>query len=409
MRTGRAGCGLRYAVRRSGSAAGYCALSIKCGTRDEEGYHSGIAHFVEHTLFKGTAHKSAAVINSYLDKLGGELNAYTTKEEIVLHATVLKEDLHKAAGLLFELALEPTFPEKEIETEKGVVIDEIISYKDSPSDEIYDMFEELLFAGHPLSAPILGTKASVRKMSSEELRAFVREKFKPWKMAFTVVVDEDEAKVEKMILRLVDKYFGGVIEPLKQEEEAVSFIPAVFDRTVNRRNHQVNCVIGSTAPSLYREKERIAAVLLGNILGGPATNSILNSVLREKNGWVYGVECSYTQYSDTGIMAICLGCDRENTERCLAVVDKEIARLQQEPLSPARLKAAKKQLLGQLAISGDNGESQCLSMGKSLMSYGQVFTSGRNRELIEAVTSEDLMNAAREIFSPEKTSRLIFH
>ena len=161
-------CGMKYAVRRSGSSVAYCALSIKCGTRDEDGYHSGIAHFTEHTLFKGTARKSASAVNSYLDRLGGELNAYTTKEEIVIHATVLKEDLGKAASLLLELATSATFPEKEIEKEKGVVIDEINSYKDSPSEEIYDRFEELLFQGHPLSRPILGTSASVKRITGSD-------------------------------------------------------------------------------------------------------------------------------------------------------------------------------------------------------------------------------------------------
>jgi predicted Zn-dependent peptidase len=174
MISGKAECGLQYAVRRSGSAVAYCALSIKCGTRDEMGYHSGIAHFVEHTLFKGTSRRSAAVINGYLDRLGGELNAFTTKEEIVFHATVLKEDLPKAAGLLFELATCATFPEHEINTEKGVVIDEIHSYKDTPSEDIYDRFEEMLFKGHPLSGPILGTTASVKKITREELLKFVK-------------------------------------------------------------------------------------------------------------------------------------------------------------------------------------------------------------------------------------------
>ena len=411
MRTGTAACGLQYGIRRSHSSAAYCALSIKCGTRDEAGYHTGIAHFVEHTLFKGTAHKSASVINGYLDKLGGELNAYTTKEEIVLHATVLKEDLHKAAGLLFELATEPTFPEKEIATEKGVVIDEIHSYKDSPSEDVYDKFEEMLFEGHPLSNPILGTVQSVKKITSEELRAFVAEKFSPDRLAFTVVADEDEEKIEKLILRLVAKYFPAVPERPSAEPvipEAFVRTGESFDKTVNKRNHQVNCVIGNTAPSLYEDKERIAAVLLSNILGGPATNSILNSILREKNGWVYGVECSFTQYADTGIMAICLGCDKENLERCLRVVERETSRIQNEPMSPARLKAAKKQLLGQLAISSDNGESQCLSMGKSLLAYGKVTSSGLNRELVEQVTSEELMAVARRIFGDGKLSRLIF-
>ena len=159
MRSGTAPCGLRYAVRRGGSAVGYCALSMRCGTRDEDGFGNGIAHFAEHTMFRGTARKSASVINSYLDRLGGELNAYTTKEEIVLHATVLKEDLGKAAGLLFELATEATFPDAEIETERGVVLDEIISYKDNPAEDVYDKFEGMLFEGHPLGLPILGTSS----------------------------------------------------------------------------------------------------------------------------------------------------------------------------------------------------------------------------------------------------------
>ena len=172
MISGKADCGLQYAVRKSGSAVAYCALSIKCGTRDEKGWHNGIAHFIEHTIFKGTKRRSASVINGYLDRLGGELNAFTTKEEIVFHATVLKEDLGKAADLLMELATCATFPEHEIETEKGVVIDEIHSYKDTPSEDIYDRFEEMLFEGHPLSGKILGTVASVKRITSEELRRF---------------------------------------------------------------------------------------------------------------------------------------------------------------------------------------------------------------------------------------------
>ena len=179
MISGKADCGLQYAVRRSGSAVGYCALSIKCGTRDEAGYHAGIAHFVEHTIFKGTSKKSASVINGYLDRLGGELNAFTTKEEIVFHATVLKEDLGKAASLLFELVTDSTFPEHEVNTEKGVVIDEIRSYKDTPSEDIYDRFEEMIFSGHPLSGNILGSKASVKKITQEELLRFAKEKFVP--------------------------------------------------------------------------------------------------------------------------------------------------------------------------------------------------------------------------------------
>lgn len=408
MINGRAECGLQYAVRKSGSAVGYCALSIKCGTRDEKGYHSGIAHFVEHTIFKGTSKRSASVINSYLDRLGGELNAFTTKEEIVIHATVLKEDLQKAASLLFELATCATFPEHEINTEKGVVIDEIHSYKDTPSEDIYDRFEEMLFEGHPLSGPILGTTASVKKITSDELIRFVRDKFTPERMAFTVVADIDEKKMERDVLKLIARFFDLPQADQSAPEEVPQPLPVRFDKTLNKRNHQANCIIGGFAPSLYQERERLATVLLCNILGGPASNSILNYVLREKNGWVYGVECAYTQYADTGMVAISLGCDKNNLEKCLLAIDKEIARLQNETLTDRKLKAAKKQLLGQLAISSDNGETQCLSMGKGLIAYGKITDGKETRELIDAITAADLQEMACRIFAPENLSKLVY-
>lgn len=408
MKYGSLPSGLRYAVRRSHSSVAYCSISIKCGTRDEEGFHNGIAHFVEHTLFKGTSRKSASVISSYLDRLGGELNAYTTKEEIVLHATVLKEDLPKAASLLFEIVTDATFPEKEIETEKGVVIDEINSYKDSPADDIYDRFEQMLFEDHPLSGLILGTASSVKRITHDELIRFVREKFVPSAMAFTVVADEDESRMERDVFRLVGRFFPDAVPSQKEEGNFLVPRPVHFDKTVNKRNHQVNCILGSYAPSLYCHDERVAAVLLANILGGPASNSILNAVLREKNGLVYGVECSYTQYKDSGIMAISFGCDNENLEKCMKLINREIAALQEQPLSDRRLKAAKKQFLGQLAISGDNGETQCLSMGKSLLSYNRLSEDSENRSRIEAVTAQQIMETARSIFASDRLSRLVY-
>ena len=411
MISGKADCGLAYAVKRSGSAVAYCALSIKCGTRNEAGYHKGIAHFTEHTIFKGTAKRRASVINSYLERLGGELNAFTTKEEIVFHATVLKEDLVKAAGLLFELATSPTFPENEVETEKGVVIDEIHSYKDSPSEDIYDKFEEMIFEGHPLGTNILGTTASVKRISRDELLKFVKEQFTPDRMAFTIVADIEEAKMEKQILKMAEEVFHGHSAPgSKDDGQNPAGIPKAepFEKRLNKRNHQANCIIGGLAPSLYQERERLATVLLCNILGGPATNSILNSVLREKHGWVYGVECSYTQFADTGLVAISLGCDKSNLDKCIKAVGSEIAKLQAEPLSERKLKAAKKQLLGQLAVSSDNGETQCLSMGKSLLAYGKITEGKETKALIDGITAEDVQEMSQTIFNPEKLSRLIY-
>lgn len=409
MITGKAECGLQYAVKKRVSPVAYCALSIKCGTRDEAGFSGGIAHFVEHTIFKGTSKRSASVINGYLDKLGGELNAFTTKEEIVLHATVLKEDLGKAAALLLEMATSAIFPENEIKTEKGVVIDEIHSYKDSPSEDIYDKFEEMLFDGHPLSGNILGTSASVRKIKRSDLLKFVQDKFRPESMALSVVADIEEKKMERDMLKLVGKVFGDYAtcsEGASGREVVKDFVGKVFNETMNKRNHQANCIIGGIAPSLYQERERLATVLLCNILGGPANNSILNSVLREKHGWVYGVECGYTQYTDTGIVSISLGCDKANLEKCEAAIWKELEKLQTTLLSDSKMKAAKKQLLGQLAISGDNGETQCLSMGKSLLSFGKIAGSAENKSMVEGITAEDVRAMACEVFNREKISIL---
>ena len=417
MRSGVFPSGLRYALKRSGRAVAFCSLTIGAGTRDEAGYPAGIAHFVEHTLFRGTARKSAAVIGSYLDKLGGELNAYTTKEEIVLHATVLKEDLPKAVKLLFELATEATFPENEIETERGVVLDEIISYKDNPAEDVYDRFESLLFDGSPLATPILGTTASVKRISPEMLRRFVAEKFVPGNMVLSIVADVDEALLEKRVRKWADalEAAGHVLFVANKKADApqgtcpAAEVPsAVFHKVVDKRHHEANAVIGCRAPSLYEMPERLVCAMLANILGGPASNSLLNKELREKRGWVYGIECSYTQYADTGILAITFGCDKTNLEPCLEAIGKILQRLQETPLSDSQFKAYRKQLLGQLAISSEAGEAQCLSMGKSMLSWGRIMTPDETRAAIAAITPADLQAMAARLFAPDSLSSLVY-
>lgn len=403
-----------------------CSLSVRCGTREENvtgwektsgNFHSGTAHFVEHALFKGTEDKSASVINGYLERLGGELNAYTTKEEIVLHATVLKEDVEKAAGLLMEMATRAVFPEDEIEVEKTVVMDEIAGYKDSPADDIYDRFESLLFEGHPLSGRVLGTASSVKKISADELRRYVAEFFVPERISFSVVSPLPEEEAAAMVERLVGKYFGdGAVASGITSGNTAAGLPSapeefggnIFTKTVNRHSHQANCIIGATAPSLYREKERIAASLMANILGGPATNSVLNSVLREEKGWVYNVECNYSQYADSGVMAICFGCDRERLDDCIRAIDGELLTLRTVPFSEEQLLAAKKQFIGQLTISSENSESQALSLCKSLNAFGTVQDDDAVRRKIEAVTPEDILCAASAIFAPDRLSRLVY-
>lgn len=403
-------CGLQYAVRQSGRSVAYCALSIGCGTTQEAGFPSGIAHFVEHTLFRGTRRKKAAVINSYLDRLGGELNAYTTKEEIVLHATVLKEDLWKAVKLLFELATEATFPDDEIQTERGVVLDEIISYKDNPAEDVYDKFEGLLFQGHPLEQPILGTSASVKKITPAQLRSFVQTFFTPDRMALTLVADIPENQLEKKVHALVKNLFGesAPARMTAPREQGIACPENIFHKVIDKRNHEVNAVIGGYAPSLYEMPDRMVAAMLVNILGGPASNSLLNAELREKKGWVYGIECSYTQYADTGIVAISFGCDKPNLEACMASIHKIVERLREAPLSEARLKSYRKQLLGQLAIGSEAGEAQCLSMGKSLLAWGKIMSPEQTRACLQSITSEDLRQMACRLFAPEKLSSLVY-
>lgn len=414
MRSGRSESGLQYAVKGSTSKVGYCSLSIKCGTRAEGDLPEGTAHFVEHTIFKGTKRLSAARINSYLDRLGGELNAYTTKEEIVLHATVLREDIWKAVGLLLEIATQATFPEHEVETERGVILDEIISYKDSPSEDIFDTFESRFFAGSPLGRLTLGTVESVSIATVEDLREYYRRNFVPQNMALCVVASGEEEALEKEALRISKRFLRSASGSARNDTYFV--IPSErserrdlpFDITEDKNNHEANAIIGAEAPSLYGEKERITAVLLANILGGPASNSLLGAELREKHGWVYSIECGYTQFSDTGLMTVSLGCDKVNLRKCLTAVDRILKKVREVEMSPRALRAAKKQLLGQLAISSDSGETQCLSMGKSLLAFGAIMPDRKVRELIESVGAEDLRLMADKIFAPDHVSRLIY-
>lgn len=402
--------GMQFAFKRSNSPVAYCSVTVKAGTRNEKNGENGIAHLTEHMVFKGTKSRSASFINSYIDSLGGELNAYTTKEETVIHSTILKEDLSKAINLIVELALCPVFPEKELEKEKVVILDEINSYKDSPEDSIYEDFEELLFKGSALSNPVLGSEKFVKKCKVKELKEYHQRMFVPQNMCFAVVADIEESKVKKILKaalircgasdnfskREIDINMG---EPFKREN--------IVSKEISKRNHQVHCIIGNYAYSYY-QKERIPLILLINILGGPSSNSKLNLALREKNALVYNVEASYNQYSDVGSVTIYFACDKSNYNKCLSLVKKELMLCRTRMISEAKLKEAKKQLLGQLAISEDNGEARCLSMGKSLMVFGKVIEMDEIKSLIDAVTAEQLQSISCDLFDEDSMSILTY-
>ena len=398
------------------------------GTRNEEPAYNGLAHLNEHMLFKGTEKRGAASINNLLENVGGELNAYTTKEETVVHATVLKEDLRRAVELLLELLFTSTYPDKELLKEREVVYEEIISYKDSPADSIYEDFECRLFEGHPLQYPILGTRKTLSRIESSTLKEYLHKWFIPDNMAISVVADMEESQVVKIVERALRKYCPGqhcdiiresTLQPLvagtagactaEGEGAPLDWTPVPpFRIEINKKHHQAHCIIGTRAYSYTQERERLALALLANILGGPAMNARLNTVLREKNALVYTVEACFNPYSDTGLFTIYFGCDKPLVERSLRLVRKELERVIEAPLSSRALANAKKQLLGQLAIASDNSEAQCLSMGKSMMIFGYIEPMETTRAKIESLTAAELQRVAQEILAWDNLSILIY-
>lgn len=405
--------GMAFAFERCTSPVACCAVHVKSGTRHEPDGMGGLAHFAEHLLFKGTEGRKASTVNAMIERLGGELNAYTTKEETVIHATVLKEDLPKAIDLLMDISFRCVFPEKEIEKERSVVLEEINTYKDSPSEQIFDDFEELLFKGTPLSMPVLGKAASLRRIRRSTVEEYYRKCFVPSNMFFTATADLPEEKVLGVVLRYLDKYcpaaYAADSHVSGQQDgipEELGYIPP-FCKTVNRRSHQVHCIIGARSFSAYRN-ERVPAGLLVNILGGPVANSRLNVLLRERNGLVYSVDASIGLYSDSGVASIYFGCEKSNVRKCEKLIGKVLEEMISERMSDRTLKGAKKQFLGQMTIASDGVESKTLSMGKSLMMYGRVISLDESRELIEQVTAEDVRCAAESIFAEGKLSKLLY-
>ena len=424
---------MKFSFKRVTSPVAVCAVSTMVGTRNEEPAYNGLAHLNEHMLFKGTEKRGAASINNILENVGGELNAYTTKEETVVHATVLKEDLRRAVELLLELLFTSTYPDKELLKEREVVYEEIISYKDSPADSIYEDFECRLFEGHPLQYPILGTRKTLSRIESSTLKEYLHKWFIPDNMAISVVADMEESQVVKIVERALRKYCPGqhcdiiresTPQPLVAgtaggrtagggtaagEAAPLDWTPVPpFRIEINKKHHQAHCIIGTRAYSYTQERERLALALLANILGGPAMNARLNTVLREKNALVYTVEACFNPYSDTGLFTIYFGCDKPLVERSLRLVRKELERVIEAPLSSRALANAKKQLLGQLAIASDNSEAQCLSMGKSMMIFGYIEPMETTRAKIESLTSSELQRVAQEILAWDNLSILIY-
>ncbi|WP_337940285.1 pitrilysin family protein [Parabacteroides sp.] len=395
--------GLRMVHLPMESPVSYCGFAVNAGTRDEEANEFGLAHFVEHMMFKGTEKRKAWHILNRMENVGGELNAYTTKEETFVYSIFMEEHYQRALELLTDLIFHSQFPQQEIEKEVDVILDEINSYEDSPSELIFDEFENLLYDGHALGHNILGDEASLLTFNSESGRSFMRRFYAPENMVFFSMGRIDFNKIVKM----ADGFLSDIAFPVALRNRIVPSAIEPCVRKVHKDTHQAHVLIGSRAYSMHDEK-RIPLFLLNNMLGGPGMNNRLNVSLREKHGLVYNVESNVTSYTDTGLASIYFGTDPKNMEKALRLVYKELDKLRDNSLSATQLAAAKKQVIGQLGVSGDNKEGLFLGLGKSFLHYNRYDTLPEVFARIEALTIKDIQEVANEVFAPERLFSLIY-
>ena len=393
--------GIRGIHRQVRSTVAHCALVIGAGSRDEHPGQYGLAHLTEHAFFKGTERRRAWQVNCRLENLGGELNAFTTKVETTIHATTLRGDFAKAAELIADIAFRSTFPEREIEREKEVIVDEINTYKDSPAEMLYDTFEDMLFEGSELGHNILGRKAALMRYDGAAIRAFTARTHTTDRMVFSSIGNFSPKTAEATALR----YFGEQAATTRGFERAAPPAVKPFEKTVNKHTHQTHCIIGNRACGI-EETKRLPLALLVNVLGGPSANSLLNVEVREKHGLSYNIEANYIPYGDSGLVAIYFSSEHANEAQCAELVERQLQRLRTTPLTGRQLSMAKKQFIAQLAISGESNENYMLSAGKSLLTHDEIDTMEEVYAKIGALTAAQLTEAAEEVFT--KMSRLTY-
>lgn len=395
--------GLRIIHEPTLSKVSYCGFAIDAGTRDEAENEQGMAHFVEHLIFKGTEKRKAWHILNRMENVGGDLNAYTNKEETVVYAAFLTEHLGRAIELLGDIVFHSTFPQHEIEKETEVIIDEIQSYEDTPSELIFDDFEDMIFRNHPLGRNILGKPELLRSFRTEDVLSFTRRYYQPVNMVFFVQGQYDFKK----IVRMAEKYLADIpaVEVDNRRTPPPLYVPERL--TIPKDTHQAHVMVGSRGYNAYDDK-RTALYLLNNILGGPGMNSKLNVSLRERRGLVYTVESNLTSYTDTGAFCIYFGTDIEDMDTCLKLTYKELKRMRDVKMTSSQLAAAKKQLIGQIGVASDNFENNALGMAKSYLHYHKYESSELVFQRIEALTAEQLLEVANEMFAEEYLSTLIY-
>lgn len=385
--------GLRIASRQREGLVSYIGVIINAGSRDEDPEHEGLAHFVEHTIFKGTEKRRAWQISSRMETVGGELNAYTSKEETMIYTNAPAGYEDRALELLADLITSSQFPENEIDKEREVIVEEIYSYLDSPSDRVYDEFEELAYKGSGLSHNILGSPESVRKISGEDCRKFIGKFYRPSNMVIYCVTPLPE----KTMLAKVEKYFGTLVAAPVEHQRRVPGKMVNFNEHRDNSTHQANTITGVRAFG-RADHRRYALFLLNNYLGGPCMNSRLNRELREKRGLVYTVESTVSLLSDTGLLLIYYGCDPSNVKKCEKLIRKEIDILCSTRMSDSYFEKVKRQYCGQLVSSSDHIENRAMSLGKSVLYFDMIQDLETSMEKIMEVTSEEMREVAQFVF-----------
>jgi predicted Zn-dependent peptidase len=396
--------GIRCVFQERRSEIIHVGLMINVGARDEVKEKEGLAHFIEHALFKGTSNRKAYHILNRLEEVGAELNAFTTKEETCVYASCLVPDVTRSLDLIKDIVFNSVFPEKEIEREKSVIIEEIQSYQDSPFELIFDDFEEALFNGHPLGNNILGTKKTLSSMTRQDILDFQKEHYFTNQMVISVVGGINSKKIKK----LIEKLFGDIPARLGEVKRIVPPMVSVFDKQKKMDTNQAHIIIGNRAyPAMHPNRRSL--VLLNNILGGPTMNNRLSLSLREKKGLAYHTESHYSSYTDSGSLSIYVGADEKNINKSINLVNRELNLLRTKKLGERQVNSAKKQIKGQIALGQESGSNVMLGLGKSLLLYNKVDTLKEVFTSIDAISSELILETANELFDPLHQSKLIYY
>ncbi len=395
--------GLRIIHAPSPTQVTYCGYAIDAGTRDEADDEQGLAHFVEHLIFKGTQKRRTWHILNRMEHVGGDLNAYTNKEETVIYSAFLAEHFNRALELMTDIVFHSIFPPHEIEKEVEVILDEIQSYEDTPSELIFDEFEEIVFKNHPLGRNILGEPARLKEFGTEDALRWVKKFYRPANMVFFV---QGNIPFKKIVHDVEAATSDIPNEPVNKGRTPLpSYEPCRIVR--HKETHQAHVMMGTRSYPAFDER-RTGLYLLNNLLGGPGMNSRLNVSLRERKGLVYTVESNLISYTDTGTFSVYFGCDPKDVNACIRLVNKELQHLCARPLTAAQLKAAQKQLIGQIAVASDNFENQALDMGKTFLHYNKYESQEALFQRIEALTPEPLQQIAQEMFKEEQLTTLMF-